>query len=97
MEHLMSSVTLFGFPRSTYVKIVGLVLTEKGVDYRFHDTETEMYDAVHLQRHPFRRVPALLHGDFMLYETSAIVAYVDEVLDGPKLTPQDPRQRARMN
>src|SRR5262249_58776627 len=50
-----------------------------------------------LQRHPFRRVPALLHGDFMLYETSAIVAYVDEVFDGPKLTPQDARQRARMN
>lgn len=93
----MTSVTLFGFPRSTYVKIVGLVLTEKGVDYRFHDTETEMYDPVHLQRHPFRRVPALLHDDFMLYETGAIVAYVDEVFDGPKLTPQDPRQRARMN
>jgi glutathione S-transferase len=33
-------VTVFGFPRSTYVKVVRLILTEKGVDYRFHDTET---------------------------------------------------------
>jgi glutathione S-transferase len=90
-------VTVFGFPRSTYVKVVRLILTEKGVDYRFRDTEAEMYLPVHLERHPFGRVPALQHDDFVLYETSAIAAYIDEVFDGPKLTPQDPRKRARMN
>jgi hypothetical protein len=52
-------VTVFGFPRSTYVKVVRLILTEKRVDYRFHDTEPEMYLPVHLARHPFGRVPAL--------------------------------------
>ena len=91
------AVTVFGFPRSTYVKVVRLILTEKGVDYRFHDTETEMYLPVHLARHPFGRVPALQHDDFLLYETSAIAVYVDEVFDGPKLTPEEPRRRARMN
>ena len=93
----MSDVTVFGFQRSTYVNVVRLVLTEKGVPFRFHDTEDEMYTAEHLKRHPFGRVPALQHDDFMLYETRAIVSYVDEVLDGPKLTPAEPRQRARMN
>jgi glutathione S-transferase len=93
----MPQVTVFGFPRSTYVKVVRLILTEKGVDYHFHDTETEMYLPVHLERHPFGRVPVLQHGDFVLYETSAIAAYVDEAFDGPKLTPDDLRQRARMN
>src|SRR5262249_40862471 len=39
----------------------------------------------------------LKHDDFMLYETNAIAAYVDDVFPGPKLTPQDPRKRARMN
>jgi glutathione S-transferase len=52
-------VTVFGFPRSTYVKVVRLILTEKGVDYHFHDTEPEMYLPVHLERHPFGRVPVL--------------------------------------
>ena len=85
----MSDVTLFGFPRSTFVKIVGLILTAKGVPYTFHNTEDEMYLPIHLQRHPFGRVPALQHDDFMLYETSAIAAYVDEVLPGPKFTPAD--------
>src|SRR5947209_18893732 len=93
----MSDVTDYGFPRSTFVKVVRLILTEKGADYHFHDTETEMYLPVHLERHPFGRVPVLRHGDFMVYETSAIAAYVDEVLPGPKLTPTDARARARMN
>ena len=93
----MSDVTVFGFQRSTYVNVVRLVLTEKGVPFRFHDTEDEMYTPGHLARHPFGRVPVLQHGDFVLYETDAIIRYVDEVMPGPRLTPEDPRQRARMN
>ena len=89
----MSNITLFGFPRSTFVKIVGLILTAKGVPYRFHDTEEEMYLPIHLERHPFGRVPALQHDDFMLYETSAIAAYVDDVLPGPKCRRRLPRGR----
>ena len=56
-----------------------------------------MYLPVHLERHPFGRVPALQHDDFVLYETNAIAAYIDDVFPGPKLTPADPKQRARMN
>src|SRR3954471_8976069 len=93
----MSDVTVYGFQRSTYVNVVRLVLTAKGVAFGFHDTEDEMYTPEHLTRHPFGRAPALRHGDFMLYETSAIVTYVDEVFDGPKLTPAQPQERARMN
>jgi glutathione S-transferase len=92
LEQAMSQVTVFGFPRSTFVKVVRLILTEKGIDYHFHDTEPEMYLPVHKQRHPFRRVPVLQHGDFLVYETTAIAAYIDEVLPGRKLTPADPRQ-----
>jgi glutathione S-transferase len=93
----MSNVTLFGFPRSTFVKVAGLILTARNVAYRFHDTEDEMYLPIHVERHPFGRVPAFQHGDFMLYETNAIAAYIDEVFPGPRLTPTDPEKRARMN
>src|SRR5215212_4111560 len=91
----MSMVTLYGFPRSTFVKVCGLILTARNVDYRFHDTEDEMYLPVHLERHPFGRVPALQHDDFVLYETNAIAAYIDDVFPGPKLTPADPGRRHR--
>jgi glutathione S-transferase len=36
------------------------------------------------------------HGDFTLYETSAIMRYIDEAFDGPRLVPADLRRRARM-
>ena len=36
----MSDVTLFGFPRSVYVQMAGIVLTNKEVSYTFHDLET---------------------------------------------------------
>ena len=93
----MSDVTLFGFPRSVYVQMAGIVLTHKEVPYTFHDLETEMNTESHIALHPFERVPILRHGDFTVYETSAIIGYIDDAFDGAKLTPADPQQRARMN
>ena len=51
----------------------------------------------HLALHPFERVPILRHGDFTLYETGAIVGYVDEVFGSSRLTPGNPQLRARMS
>ena len=93
----MSDVTLFGFPRSVYVQMAGIVLTHKEVPYTFHDLEAEMNTPTHSALHPFERVPILRHGDFTVYETAAIVAYVDDAFDGPRLTPEGPQARARMN
>jgi glutathione S-transferase len=89
-----ADLVLYGFQRSTYVNVARLLLHAKGVGYRFYDTEAEMGSADHLARHPFGRVPALQHGDFWLYETTAIGMYVEENFTGPRLLPADARQRA---
>src|SRR6478752_2434516 len=49
--------------------------------------------------HPFGRVPILDHGDFRLYETQAILRYVDTLgsATAPSLQPRDARAAARMN
>jgi glutathione S-transferase len=88
---------VYGFPRSTFVNIVRLVLTHKDVPYIFQDLEPVMGKPEHLTLHPFNRVPILRHGDFTVYETSAIASYIDEAFDGPRLTPKDVRERARMD
>jgi glutathione S-transferase len=94
---IMSNPIVFGFPRSTYVNIVRLVLTHKEVAYTFQDLETEMGKPSHLALHPFNRVPILRHGDFTVYETSAIVGYLEETFPTPALQPKSVRDRARMN
>jgi glutathione S-transferase len=93
----MSDPIVYGFPRSTFVNIVRLVLTHKEVPYVFHDLESVMGKPEHLALHPFNRVPIFKHGDFTVYETSAIASYIDEAFDGPRLTPEDVRARARMD
>jgi glutathione S-transferase len=93
----MPDVTLFGFPRSVYVQMAGIVLTHKEVPYAFHDLEPEMGGPSHLALHPFDRVPILQHGDFVLYETSAIVTYLEELFPTPSLHPDTPEGRARMH
>jgi len=47
-------------------------------------------------RQPFAKVPAFEHDGFELYETGAIMHYVDETFAGPSLQPGEPRERARM-
>src|SRR5262249_28725534 len=93
----MSDLIVYGFPRSTFVNIVRLVLTHKEVPYTFHDLEPEMGKPSHLALHPFNRVPILRHGDFTVYETSAIVSYLEESFPKPALQPKSVRDRARMN
>ncbi|MDT4737242.1 glutathione S-transferase family protein [Bradyrhizobium sp. WYCCWR 12699] len=93
----MSAPVVYGFPRSTFVNIVRLVLTHKGIAYSFQDLEPVMGKAEHLALHPFNSVPIFRHDEFIVYETGAIVSYVDETFDGARLTPKDPRARARMN
>lgn len=95
----MSNITLWGFSASTYVRTVRMVLAEKGVaDYT--QVPVDVLDGEprrdeHLKRHPFGKVPVLDHGDMRVLETAAIVQYLDTVLPGRKVLPQDPRARAK--
>src|SRR5262245_64333238 len=75
----MSDLIVYGFPRSTFVNIVRLVLTHKDVPYRFHDLEPEMGKPSHLALHPFNRVPVLRHDDFTIYETSRSEEHTSEL------------------
>jgi glutathione S-transferase len=93
----MTDPIVFGFPRSTFVQIVRLILTHKAIPYTFRDLELEMGKPSHLALHPFNRVPILQHGDFTLYETSAIATYLDDTFDEPALQPKGVRERARMH
>ena len=51
----------------------------------------------HLARHPFGRIPTFEHDGFAIYETQAIIRYLDEIFPNPPLTPGNAQQRTRMN
>jgi glutathione S-transferase len=58
---------------------------------------SEFRSEAHLSRHPFGRIPAFEHDGFMLYETQAIMRYVDEAFAAAPLQPIEVQPFARMN
>jgi glutathione S-transferase len=100
----MSEFIVHGVPGSPYVRGALLGLEEKGASWRLEPLKGPGAgrSAEHLARHPFGKVPVLDHrdssgGDFRLYETQAILRYLDRLIPAPPLTPTDPRAEARMN
>ena len=94
----MSGITVYGIPGSPFLRSVEIALREKGLDYDFQPLAPgEHKKPEYLARHPFGRLPAFEHDGFSIYETQAILRYLDEVFPDPALAPADPKLRARMN
>lgn len=91
---------LYGHHLSTCTRKVLCTLAEKGhtAEFVFIDfAKNEQKQPAHLARQPFGVVPVLEDADFSLYESRAIIRYLDARLDGPALTPTNVRERARMD
>src|SRR5262245_7050222 len=106
----MARTILYGISGSPYVRSARLGLEEKQVAYEFVELSRgavaelsqgaslgAVKEPAHLARHPFGRTPAFEHDGFALYETQAILRYVDRAFPGPSLQPTDPRREARMS
>jgi glutathione S-transferase len=94
----MSEFIVHSIPGSPFGRAVLATLEEKGASYRLSTVVPGTFRSPeHLARHPFGRVPVLEHDGFSLYETQAILRYLDRVLPTPALTPADPKRAARMD
>nr|WP_319382783.1 glutathione S-transferase family protein [uncultured Roseibium sp.] len=93
-------IELFGADYSVYVRSVRLALEEKGVNCTLSPIDVFAPEGVsedYLSLNPFGKIPTFRHGDFVLFESGAILRYVDEAFDGPPLQPAGTRERAVMN
>ncbi|EYF01001.1 glutathione S-transferase family protein [Chondromyces apiculatus] len=90
---------IYGHPMSTCARKVLTVLAEKG-----HEAEMVLVDLMKgeqkkpefLKLQPFGVIPVLDDDGFILYESRAIIRYLDQKLSGTSLTPSDPKERALM-
>ena len=94
----MDEFVIHTIPASPYGRSVLILLEEKRARYRVAPVAPgTLRSPEHLARHPFGRVPVMDHGDFRLYETQAILRYLDRVLPAPALTPTDAAAAGRMD
>ncbi|HEX2581516.1 MAG TPA: glutathione S-transferase family protein [Dongiaceae bacterium] len=96
----MAKPTIYGPNYSTYVRSVRMALAEKGVEYDLVNVDMmkgEHKEPGHMTRHPFGKVPAFAHNGTTIYETDAILRYIDDAFPGAKLLPADLQKRTRAN
>ena len=94
----MARPIVYGPAGSPYVWSVRLALAEKGAAHELVEVGFGPHrEEPHLSRHPFAKVPAFEHDGFMLYETQAILRYIDEGFMTSPLQPTDLHRFSRMN
>ena len=91
-------VHLHGCRYSVYTRTARLALLLKKVPHETFEVDpfAELPQG-YLSLHPFGRVPALTHGAFELFETTAITRYIDRAFEGPPLQPERAAALARMD
>ncbi len=89
----MTDLEILGLAPSTYVRSVRLTCIEKGVDHRL--VPLDFKSPAHLALHPFGKMPVVKHGDVVVFETAAILDYLDTHFEGPALMPSNRLDRVR--
>jgi glutathione S-transferase len=87
----MADIKIYGIPFSSFTRTVRLACHEKGIDYEL----VPMFPGQLGALNPFQKIPVIAHGDMTLYESTAILRYLDRTFPGPKLWPEDSRQAAQ--
>lgn len=88
---------LYYNPRSTYSRRVLIQLLEKRIPYEsiVVDMAAKAHKApAYLAKNPYGRVPVLDDDGFVLYESTAILNYLEATHPKPALAPSDPKGRA---
>jgi glutathione S-transferase len=82
------AVEILGVPQSIYVRTVRMACAEKQIPARLNALPPHSPEVLAIN--PFGTIPALRHGAIALFESRAIVGYLDAVFDGPRLIPAEP-------
>lgn len=84
---------------SVYGRKVLSVLEEKGLDYEIEKMSFKTQDHLkeeYLKINPNGEIPALDDNGFIVYESTAIIEYLEDEYPEPRLMPEDSEGRARV-
>jgi glutathione S-transferase len=91
--------TLYEHPLSPYAQKCKIALTEKGVEFEIKTPAGIGAGAVNadfLAASPRGEVPAFIDGDAKIFDSTIILAYIEDKWPAPPMLPRDPAARARM-
>jgi glutathione S-transferase len=86
---------VFGFPLSPFVRKVHVVAAEKGIAVETVVSDPRSPPPDFLAASPFRKIPAIKDGDYMLADSTAIVTYLDALSPTPPIFPAEAKARGK--
>jgi glutathione S-transferase len=86
---------VYGSTLSPYVRKVMACAAEKGIEIDLQPNGFPNHSQGYLEASPFRKMPALRDGDYLLADSSAIVHYLEAKHPQPALIPSDPKLRGK--
>lgn len=86
---------LYGSTMSPFVRKVAAYAVEKGIEFELKPITLADPDPEFRAASPFRKMPALVDGDYSLADSSAIIHYLEAKYPEPEMIPSDPRERGR--
>ena len=88
---------LYHFPVSTFARRVRVALLEKDIPCELIEVNLpagQHKEDAYASLNPYTKVPMLVDEDFVLYESAAILMYLEATHPTPPLVPSDARGRA---
>jgi len=90
--------TIVGVFGSPFVRTIRIALDEKRLHWAWSPiTVGEHKQEPYLSRHPFGKIPAVHDDGFALYETNAVLRYLERKQPTPALIPADIHRATRMD
>ena len=71
-----------------------MVLHEKNIDFEVYEVDLANKSEEFLAASPTGKVPVVLVDRDSIYESNVVNEYLDEVIQEPRLMPEDPKRRA---
>jgi glutathione S-transferase len=94
MNVLNATMELISSATCPFAQRTRMVLLTKGVTFEFTEISLDDKPDWFLDISPYAKVPVLRHHGNVLYESSVINEYIEEVLPDPPLLPAEPSRRA---
>lgn len=90
-----SVMALFSDPADHYSHRIRILLAEKAITAQVVDVDARDYPAELAELNPYCGLPVLVDRDLVLYESRAVMEYLDERFPHPPLLPLYPVARAQ--
>src|SRR4051812_18612076 len=94
---MSESITVYSFHRCPFAMRVRMALHEKAVPFTIVEEDLKNFSPELRKLHPEAKVPVLVHGARVIYESSIITEYVEDLFpDRTPLMPTTPGPRSEV-